>query len=168
MAPSRSGGRRTARRVRLAERAWGDPPYLSIGSRRSALLLHDNLGTFDACEPTAAALVGSYNLSQGAEQQDSSLVVFDDEPDRVTRVEAAWRRMFTRETGKHYTPTTAAAHPSVTDPGERDHARPTSGRSPAAVAPTPTQTGQVWVNLNTGAYHLPGTRYYGKAANGDR
>ena len=25
---------------------------------------------------------------------------------------------------------------------------------------------QVWVNLNTNIYHLPGTRYSGKTANG--
>ena len=111
-------------------------------------------------------------------------MVFDGEAAAVAKVEAAWRRMFKREIGRDCTPPGVAALPPVTDPdvrptsGERMPAtrpgpRPREGRrfllNRADVAPTPTaaaQPGQVWVNLTSGVYHLPGTRYYGKTANG--
>lgn len=37
---------------------------------------------------------------------------------------------------------------------------------PAAQAAPGGGPGMVWVNLNTSTYHCPGTRFYGKTANG--
>ena len=60
------------------------------------------VGTSDEGTPAAAAIVGSYDLSQGAERQDNSLAAFDAEPVVVSKVETTWRRMFRRETGQDW------------------------------------------------------------------
>lgn len=68
--------------------------------KRSGALLHDKMATFDA----RAAILGSWNLSQGAARQDNATVVIDRELKSVARIEAAWRRMFKREMGQDYRP----------------------------------------------------------------
>lgn len=68
--------------------------------KRSKVLLHDKLGVFDG----EAAIIGSYNLSQSAEEQDNSAVVFDHDPVSAAMDETAWERIFQRETGRSYNP----------------------------------------------------------------
>ena len=80
-------------------------PLASAGCKivikRSKVLLHDKMGVFDGI----SAIVGSYNLSESAEEQDNSMVVLDNDPGDVQRDEAAWAAMFRREIGKTYSDT---------------------------------------------------------------
>lgn len=68
--------------------------------KRSKVLLHDKLGVFDG----EAAIIGSYNLSRSAEEQDNSAVVFEHDPASAAIDESAWERIFQRETGQGYSP----------------------------------------------------------------
>ncbi|MDQ2733142.1 MAG: phospholipase D-like domain-containing protein [Armatimonadota bacterium] len=68
--------------------------------KRSKVLLHDKLGVFDG----EAAIIGSYNLSRSAEEQDNSAVVFEHDPVSAALDESAWERIFQRETGLSYNP----------------------------------------------------------------
>jgi phosphatidylserine/phosphatidylglycerophosphate/cardiolipin synthase-like enzyme len=66
--------------------------------KHSSVLLHDKMAVFDPGLPDECAIVGSYNLSQSAEEQDNSDVVFDDDSVHSNAVEKAWELMFRRET----------------------------------------------------------------------
>lgn len=68
--------------------------------KRSKTLLHDKMGVFDG----RSALIGSYNLSETAQDQDNSLVMIENIPAQVERCEAAWNQMFRREVGRAYQP----------------------------------------------------------------
>ena len=62
---------------------------------------------------------------------------------------------------------TNAAAPATT-PGSAPAAPPATTSKPAATQQTPpaNSNGMVWVNTDSGIYHKPGTRYYGKTKQG--
>lgn len=68
--------------------------------KHSIVLLHDKMGVFDG----QASIVGSWNLSGSAEQQDNSVCVFESDPTQAGRDEHAFEWMFHRETGLEYHP----------------------------------------------------------------
>jgi len=70
---------------------------------------------------------------------------------------------------KHTTaaaPGTAAPNGPTASPAPA--AKPAPANAPAATQQTPPakSTGLVWVNTDSGIYHKPGTRYYGKTKQG--
>ena len=120
--------------------------------KRSTVLLHDKMGVFDGKD----AIIGSWNLSESAEKQDNSDVVFVNDPSVAQQTEKAWEWMFQRERGAPY----------------RFGAAPASIPTPFAgsIAPvSPPSNGSstvVWVNTRTGVYHYAGSGWYGKTSQG--
>jgi len=64
------------------------------------------------------------------------------------------------------TPAAPSAIGAATDSNAQASSAPTS--KPAATKPAPpaSTTGMVWVNTESGVYHKPGTRWYGKTKHG--
>ncbi len=61
---------------------------------------------------------------------------------------------------------TAASTPAAAAPAIPASAPPTSSTSSAQQAPPANSAGMVWVNTDSGIYHKPGTRWYGKTKQG--
>ena len=61
-------------------------------------------------------------------------------------------------------PTQTPANPS----GHADQGAAKTAATPTAAPQTPpaNSSGMVWVNTDSGVYHKPGTRYYGKTKHG--
>ncbi|MBS1840003.1 MAG: hypothetical protein JST77_04055, partial [Acidobacteria bacterium] len=65
-------------------------------------------------------------------------------------------------------PSAPAAIPSATPAAATTPAKPATTSKPAAQQQTPpaNSAGMVWVNTDSGVYHKPGTRWYGKTKQG--
>ena len=120
--------------------------------KKSTVLLHDKMGVFDGKD----AIIGSWNLSESAEKQDNSDVVFINDPSVAQQTEKAWEWMFQRERGAPYR--FGAAPSSI----------PASSAGVSAPVPPPSNGSStlVWVNTRSGVYHYPGSRWYGKTSQG--
>ena len=117
--------------------------------KHSSALLHDKMAVFDPGLPDECAIVGSYNLSQSAEAQDNSDVVFENDSIHANAVEKAWELMYRRET-----------HMGIPLGGQGVIKHTGSlGSHPG--------DSMVWVNLKTGIFHYPGSRWYGKTREGE-
>ena len=63
--------------------------------------------------------------------------------------------------------TPAAAQPAPTPAGPAAPAPAASAKTPAVrQSPPANSSGMVWVNTDSGVYHKPGTRWYGKTKQG--
>lgn len=120
--------------------------------KRSTVLLHDKMGVFDGKD----AIIGSWNLSESAEKQDNSDVVFVNDPSVAQQTEKAWEWMFLRERGAPYR--FGASSSSIL--------APSAGVTAPVPLPTNGSATIVWVNTRSGVYHYSGSRWYGKTSQG--
>jgi cytoskeletal protein RodZ len=64
------------------------------------------------------------------------------------------------------TPAAPSAKSAATDSNAQANSASTSKPAAATKPATPSTTGMVWVNTESGVYHKPGTRWYGKTKQG--
>lgn len=65
------------------------------------------------------------------------------------------------------TPSKTPASSTATTPGSASASNPAAAKPAAEQQPRPANSGgMVWVNTESGVYHKPGSRYYGKTKQG--